>query len=317
MYSEEKHADCLHFSAPFFRLKKGLFVKRFLCLLSLLALSPLGIAWGQLFAPNETGIALGQFHAIVRDMDSATKFFTTLGGTPIEIDGTKVIKFAGVLVFLTPGNPSGPSEGSVVDHIGFGVPDVVKKLAQMKAAGFKTKDPNPGGSPLNGLPTANTWSADDFMVELETVQVLTTPCKIVACIPYLAQWPPAQIASNHIHFHVPITEREQMQTWFGKTFGAPTGVLGDNLTADLPGARFTRWTKKVPAGEKTAPTKGRALDYIGFEVKGLEAFCKKLEAQGVKFDAPYSKTRHKSFASAMFTDPWGTSIELTEGLNRF
>jgi hypothetical protein len=59
------------------------------------------------------------------------------------------------------------------------------------------------------------------------------------------------------------------------------------------------------------------LDHIGFEVKNLEAFCKKLEAKGVKFDEPYSKKRHKSFASAEFTDPWRVSIELTEGLNRF
>ncbi len=65
------------------------------------------------------------------------------------------------------------------------------------------------------------------------------------------------------------------------------------------------------------PTKGRTLDHIGFEVTNLEAFCKRLQASGVRFDEPFSKTRHKSFASAELTDPWGTSIELTEGLNRF
>ena len=64
------------------------------------------------------------------------------------------------------------------------------------------------------------------------------------------------------------------------------------------------------------PTKGRALDHIGFEVRNLEAFCKKLEASGVKFDEPYSKSRNPGYASATLTDPWGTTIELTEGLNR-
>jgi catechol 2,3-dioxygenase-like lactoylglutathione lyase family enzyme len=59
------------------------------------------------------------------------------------------------------------------------------------------------------------------------------------------------------------------------------------------------------------------LDHVGFEVKDLEAFCRQLEADGVKLDKPYSKTRHASFASAELTDPWGTSIQLTEGLNRF
>src|SRR5258708_36348987 len=66
-----------------------------------------------------------------------------------------------------------------------------------------------------------------------------------------------------------------------------------------------------------APTKGRTLDHIGFEVTNLEAFCKKLEANGVKFEEPYSKSRHKGFASASFTDPFGVSVELTEGLKQF
>ncbi len=52
-------------------------------------------------------------------------------------------------------------------------------------------------------------------------------------------------------------------------------------------------------------------------MKNLEVFSKKLEANGTKLDEPYSMTRHKSFASARLTDPFGVSIELTEGLNRF
>ena len=60
------------------------------------------------------------------------------------------------------------------------------------------------------------------------------------------------------------------------------------------------------------PTKGRALDHIGFEIGNLEAFCNKLEAAGVKFDQPYAK--NSDVANALITDPWGTSIELTEGL---
>jgi hypothetical protein len=36
----------------------------------------------------------------------------------------------------------------------------------------------------------------------------------------------------------------------------------------------------------------------------------------VKLDKPYSKTRHAGFASAEIVDPWGTPIELTEGLGK-
>jgi glyoxalase/bleomycin resistance protein/dioxygenase superfamily protein len=59
------------------------------------------------------------------------------------------------------------------------------------------------------------------------------------------------------------------------------------------------------------------LDHVGFEVRNLGAYCKKLEAMGVKFDQPYSNSRHASFASTELADPCGTSIELTEGLSKF
>jgi catechol 2,3-dioxygenase-like lactoylglutathione lyase family enzyme len=57
------------------------------------------------------------------------------------------------------------------------------------------------------------------------------------------------------------------------------------------------------------------LDHIGFEIRNLEAFCQRLETLGVKLDRPYTKGS-TGVATAFLTDPWGTSIELTEGLNR-
>jgi len=65
----------------------------------------------------------------------------------------------------------------------------------------------------------------------------------------------------------------------------------------------------APAG-----TRGRALDHIGFEVRGLEEFCKNLEAAGLKLDRPYTKLPNSTTAIAFLTDPWGTYIELTENL---
>ena len=60
-----------------------------------------------------------------------------------------------------------------------------------------------------------------------------------------------------------------------------------------------------------APTRGRMLDHVGFEVRDLAAFCRRLEADGVKFDSPIKKDS-AGVATARLTDPWGTSIELTE-----
>jgi hypothetical protein len=46
----------------------------------------------------------------------------------------------------------------------------------------------------------------------------------------------------------------------------------------------------------------------------LPAFLAKLEADGDKIDRPYMKISNSAIAVAFFTDPWGTYIELTEGL---
>ena len=55
------------------------------------------------------------------------------------------------------------------------------------------------------------------------------------------------------------------------------------------------------------------LDHSGFEVDDLEPFCAARESQGLTFDQPYSALP-SGIATAVLTDPWGTSIELTEGL---
>src|ERR1019366_2936704 len=97
-----------------------------------------------------------------------------------------------------------------------------------------------------------------------------------------------------------------------KMFGALPGKRYHYEAADLPGVNLN--FSGLPT--KLAPTKGRMLDHIGFEIKNLEAFCKKLEASGVKLDAPYTKLP-SGIANAFLTDPWDTYIELSEGLNRW
>jgi lactoylglutathione lyase len=104
---------------------------------------------------------------------------------------------------------------------------------------------------------------------------------------------------------------KEIQAWYAKFFGAKPGMRGTFQAADVPGANLTFAKSPTP----TVGTKGRTLDHIGFEVKDLEAFCKKLEANGVKLDRPYQKAPI-GITLAFLTDPWGTSIELNEGLDR-
>jgi predicted enzyme related to lactoylglutathione lyase len=62
------------------------------------------------------------------------------------------------------------------------------------------------------------------------------------------------------------------------------------------------------------PTKGHAIDHIGFEVKNLDEICKKFEAEGFKMDTGIISAPQIGLRVAFVTDPAGTRIELTEGL---
>ena len=56
-----------------------------------------------------------------------------------------------------------------------------------------------------------------------------------------------------------------------------------------------------------AATKGRALDHIGFEVKGLEAFCKKLQAEGYTLEVPYREMPQLDGLTTVFLVVFGGS----------
>ena len=117
------------------------------------------------------------------------------------------------------------------------------------------------------------------------------------------------IVLHHIHFAAP--DVAAMKAWYVKTFAARPGTRAGFEAADLPGVNLTFGASAEPV----VATRGRTLDHIGFEVRNLEAFCKQLEASGITLDRPYTKVPALGIAIAFLTDPWGTYIELTEGLS--
>jgi catechol 2,3-dioxygenase-like lactoylglutathione lyase family enzyme len=122
----------------------------------------------------------------------------------------------------------------------------------------------------------------------------------------------APIQLHHIHFFG--QQNQEMRDWYAKTFGAKALAAAPGaafVQAQLPGV-FLNFT---PSPTPTIGTTGRAIDHIGFEIKNLEAFVKKLEADGIKIDRPYTKVPALGIAIAFIKDPWGTNIEMTEGLD--
>jgi hypothetical protein len=92
---------------------------------------------------------------------------------------------------------------------------------------------------------------------------------------------------------------------YAKIFGTKASQRNNAPVADIAGVQL-RFAKAESA---QAPTKGRILDHIGFDVKDLRAFIEALEANNIKLDRPYAVN---DSGIAFITDPWGTSIEVNE-----
>ena len=80
-------------------------MKRLSAILGLLVIGIASPVRAQLEAPNEMGVRMSEAGIVVRDMDANVKFFTRLGGTAMKIDGVDVVKFPGIFVFITKGDP--------------------------------------------------------------------------------------------------------------------------------------------------------------------------------------------------------------------
>src|SRR5262249_40146395 len=125
------------------------------------------------------------------------------------------------------------------------------------------------------------------------------------------------IAHHHVHFVN--KQYVEMQQWYMKALNATLrpGQTDFFIGADLPGVGYMLNFFKWEPVEDQVGTTGRAVDHVGFEVKNLQEFCQELERKGIKLAAPYRRLPElNDIGVAMITDPWGTSIELTEGLHQ-
>jgi len=282
-----------------------------LALLALLAFAP-ATASAQLIAAKDGPIVYGHHHLNTTNTEVARKFWIdALGGVLVKFgtNNTEIIRFPNALLFMRAANmpvPSGGSKGTTVDHIAFSVSNLRQTIDRVKAGGFRIvtaaeAPPNVKvvddigvvtGGPVSGI--AYVMAPDDMKVELLEMKAQTAP-----------------VASHHLHF---AGMNKEMQAWYMQTFGAKEQASANPaafVSATLPGLimNFT------PAAT-VVPTEGRVIDHIGFEVKNLEAFTRQLEAKGIKLALSYRQVPALGIAIAFVVDPWGTRIELTEGLDK-
>jgi len=236
----------------------------------------------QLPAPNAAGVTAGHMHLMVRDPAAHKKIWVdVLGAEVVKAGSLELLKLPGIFVIVGKGEPAEGSEGSTADHFSFRTKDLAAMSAKLKAAGI----------PL---------TRDDAM---EIVAILPDKVKVEF---YPA--PTLAVPLEHFHVHFYANDPDALRAWYVKHFGAALATPAN--AAGVPGMTFSFRKTDTPQ----AATKGRSLDHIGFEVKDLEAFCKKLAADGVVFESAFRNVPSIGLKIAFLLDPAGTRIELTEGL---
>jgi predicted enzyme related to lactoylglutathione lyase len=276
-----------------------------LAALVMLVLAGASTASAQLIAAKDGPIVYGHHHVAASDMAAHKKFWAdTLGGTVAKFgNNAEIVKFPNVFIFFRDQKPTGGTIGTTANHIGFSVPNLRAVVDKVKANGFKmitssevaaTQKVVDDIAPVNATTSiAFALGPDDVKVELlENKQQ------------------PIPVMLHHIHFFE--QQNAEMRAWYAKVFGAKPREAPNFPVADLPGVALNFSASPTPV----VGTTGRAVDHIGFEVKNLEAFCKKLEEMGIKLNVPYRNVPAVGLSIAFITDPWGTYIELTEGLDK-
>jgi hypothetical protein len=220
--------------------------------------------------------------------------------------GTEAFALSGALVLLDATANTGGTKGTTVNHLGFQVPRLREAIERVRAAGF----PMVTREEITAVPPEAVKDDMAFNPFMETFVAMTmgpegTKLELVEN-PALT----APIALHHIHFFNPA--QEEMRDWYAALFGATPGSRGKFKTAELPGVSLTVSASAQPV----TGTKGRVLDHIGFDVEGLDDFAVKLQASGATVETEDSRLRTLGIPSMFFTDPWGTRVELTDGLNR-
>jgi len=256
--------------------------------------------YGQLAAPTPSGVSLGAVYYTVPDVAAHRKIWIDIfGAKPVMVGKTEMLKIPGAFIVLSKGDPA--SGNPLVNHLGIWAKDLDPTRAKLTAAGIQTAPKAQFIDLPNGL-------------RLEFIDDPNGP---------------EAPAAHHIHYFVASADdATKARAWYVKEFGASENSRRNGA---VPSALLTppeKWISLdfTAAGGRgrggaagaapAAPSsnKGMVLDRFALEVKGIDAFVKKIEADGVKVTKPVSPNAD-GLKTAMIVDVLGNDVELIEGLS--
>lgn len=271
-----------------------------LCSVVLIACAA-GLLPAQLAAPTSSGVSLGAVYYTVPDVAAHKKIWVDIfGAKPVMVGKTEMLKIPGAFIVLNQGQPAAGTP--LVNHFGIWGKDLDTTRAKLTQAGIQTAPK----AQFIDLPNG---------VRLEFIDDPNGP---------------EAPSAHHIHYFVASADDGlKGRAWYMKEFGAaensrrngavPSALLTAPdkwISVDFTAAGGGRGRGGAPATPPPPPgsNKGTILDRFALEVKGIDAFVKKIEADGVRVTKPVS-TNADGLKTAMIVDTLGNDVELIEGLS--
>jgi len=217
------------------------------------------LALGLVTATPRTAAATADYHhvhLVVPNAEQGVRWY--IRNMECEaVAGRKNAAQCGAAMFLFfVGKPSGPSEGSGADHIGFSFANIETKTKALEAAGVKVT------SPVRDVPNLFkiAFVEDPWGTRIELVEH------------------PEYLGFHHVH--LASAAPAKTLAWYQKAFGGEATKIKDRLDAVLYGRV---WLLASASKEPLAPTQGRAIDHIGFSFPDLETAAAEIKGKGVTF----------------------------------
>jgi catechol 2,3-dioxygenase-like lactoylglutathione lyase family enzyme len=247
-----------------------------------------------------TGVASAQtktipydhIHLLVPAAEGSTWYETHFGGKRITEAPNRIMYGSTRLMFLG-GKQTGPSLGSVIEHIGFSVADIDAKMKELQAVNTKVIEP------VQTVPNLfkSAVIEDPWGTRIRIVQ------------------DPELLGLHHVQLRAP--DPEAYYTWLLDKFGGERTKIKGQLDAvkyaGVPG--FSTVYIVVVRGE-SVPSQGRAIDHIGWRSVGPYAdTVKELEGKGVALTSkpsPLTLPNGPPINYFYVAGPAGTRIEIVE-----
>ena len=229
-----------------------------------------------------------QVHLGVPDPEAAARWYRQYLGATRGEHTDRVMCGDTRFIFLK-NEMAAPSRGSAIDHVGFSFADLDAGMQALNGSGMRVTTPV---TEIAGMYRSG-FIEDPWGARIEVVE------------------DPETIGFHHVHLQVP--DPAVARDWYVKRFGGAQA----RLKGHVDGLRYGDVWLLADRG-MAHPSRGHAIDHIGWRMADLLVAAATLKAQDLRFTTEPHPGPATAYAPAMMSfaeDPWGGKTRVTPALS--